>query len=97
MAYTDEEHQKLNAAKQMCEAYGVRFYDMSLDAETWGFDFNTDMRDSFHINRGGAKKATTRIGEILSGIYDFSDSNTREYAGVWATEHERMTAFLDAE
>lgn len=95
VAYTDEEHQKLNAAKQMCEAYGVEFYDMSLDAADWGFDFNTDMRDSFHINKNGAKKATSRIGEILSGMYDFSENSTRQYADVWALEYERMNAFLE--
>lgn len=97
VAYTDEEHQKLNAAKQMCEAYGVEFYDMSLDAADWGFDFNTDMRDSFHINKNGAKKATSRIGEILSGMYDFSENSTRQYADVWALEYERMNAFLESQ
>lgn len=97
VAYSDEEHQKLNAAKQMCEAYGVDFYDMSLDAAEWGFDFGSDMRDNFHINKSGAEKATTRLGEILSGKYDFTDSATRQYAGVWAAESERMNAFLISE
>lgn len=94
VAYTDEEHQKLNAVKQMCEAYDVQFYDMSMDAIDWGFDFGTDMRDSFHINRSGAIKATTRISEILSETYDFSNRETHQYADVWATEYERMTTFL---
>lgn len=94
VAYDDEEHQKLNAAKQMCEAYGVDFYDMSLDTSEWGFDFGSDMRDYFHVNASGAEKVTTRIGEILSGKYDFSNSETRQYAGVWAAEYERMNAFL---
>jgi len=92
---SDEEHQKLNAVKQMCEAYGARFYDMSMDASEWGFDFASDMRDNIHINLSGAKKATTRLGVILNEIYDFSDSDTRQYAGVWAAEHERMMHFLE--
>ena len=97
VAYTDEEHQKLNAAKQMCEAYDVDFYDMSLDASEWGFDFGSDMRDNFHINKTGAEKATTRLGEILSEKYDFTNSVTRQYAGVWAAESDRMNAFLTSE
>lgn len=94
VAYDDEEHQKLNAAKQMCEAYGVDFYDMSLDTAEWNFDFSSDMRDYFHVNASGAEKVTTRIGEILSKKYDFSNSDTRQHAGVWAAEYERMNAFL---
>lgn len=97
VAYSDAEHQKLNAAKQMCEAYGVSFYDMSLDAVEWGFDYGSDMRDYFHVNAVGAKKVTTRLGEILSAKYDFSNSETRRYAATWADEYDRMNAFLNAE
>lgn len=95
VAYDDEEHQKLNAAKQMCEAYDVDFYDMSLDTEEWGFDFGSDMRDYFHVNESGAEKVTTRIGEILSEKYDFSNKETRQYESVWMTESGRMKAYQD--
>ena len=95
VAYTDEEHQKLNAAKQLCEEQGVAFYDMSMDASEWDFDFGEDMRDSFHINRSGASKATTRIGKLLTERYDFSNSTTHQYANVWEVEYERMLAFAE--
>lgn len=93
VVYTDEEHQRLNALKQMCEAYGISFYDMSMDTDEWDFDFGEDMLNYFHNNTSGAVKVTARLGEILSEKYDFSNSRTRQYADVWASEYERMTEY----
>ncbi|MBQ8279966.1 MAG: hypothetical protein IJZ23_09025 [Roseburia sp.] len=93
VVYSDAEHQELNAVKQMCEAYGVMYYDMSMDATQWGFDFGTDMLNYFHNNTSGAAKVTTRLGDILAASYDFSDSKTHQHAAVWEAEYQRMVEF----
>lgn len=93
VVYSDEEHQVLNALKQMCEAYDVIFYDMSMDTDEWGFDFGEDMLNYFHNNTSGAEKVTARLGEILTEVCDFSNSETHKYADVWAAEYERMTEY----
>ena len=93
VVYSDEDHQKLNAVKQMCEAYEVAYYDMCTDAEEWGYDYTCDMLNFFHSNTTGAVKVTKRLVEILSERYDFSDSATRQHADVWAAEYERMVEF----
>ena len=90
--YSVEEHQELNALKQMCENNGVMFYDMSLDINEWGFDYTEDMIDYFHNNSSGAEKVTARLGEVFVKIDDFSNSETHKYADIWAAEYERMTA-----
>jgi hypothetical protein len=83
----------LNGVKNVCEEYGVDFYDMSMDAVTWGFDFQSDMLNFFHNNTTGAAKVTSRIGEILTEKYDFSESDTHQYSNVWEAEDERMIIF----
>jgi hypothetical protein len=93
VVYSDEEHSVLNAVKNVCEEYGVDFYDMSLDAAAWGFDFQSDMLNFFHNNSTGAVKITSRIGEILTEKYDFSESDTHQYSDVWEAEDERMIIF----
>lgn len=93
VVYSDEEHQVLNSVKQMCEAYGVTYYDMSLDTAEWQFDYSCDMLNFFHNNTTGAEKITTRLGEILTERYDFSNSITHQYESVWAAEYERMINF----
>ena len=93
VVYTDEEHSVLNCVKQFCEAEDILFYDMSMDAEEWGFDFGADMLNYFHNNTTGAQKVTERIGALLTGLYDFSRSETHQYAEVWAFEYERMMAY----
>lgn len=93
VVYSDAEHQVLNSVAQMCEAYGVMYYDMSMDTAEWGFDYSTDMLNYFHNNTTGAEKVTTRLGGILTELYDFSDSETHQYADVWKAEYERMVEF----
>ena len=95
VVYSDAEHQVLNSVKQMCEAYSVMYYDMSIDATEWGFDYTKDMLNYFHNNTPGAKKVTTRLGEILTELYDFSENERHQYADVWAKELERMNAFRE--
>lgn len=93
VCYPDEGHSKLNDVRAFCEENDVPYYDMSLDAEAWGFDYGQDMRDTSHINSTGAEKLTRRLGELLAAEYDFRDSQTHQHAAVWAQEYERMTEF----
>lgn len=95
VAYSDEAHSILNHVKNVCEEYGVTFYDMMSDFTSWGFDYQTDMMDSTHINSTGAYKATVRIGSILKERYDFSCSFTHKYSSIWKNENNRMLAFRD--
>lgn len=97
VVYSDEEHSVLNSVKQLCEESGMEYYDMSLDSDDWGFDFNEDMLNFFHNNTSGAAKVTTRLGRILSERYDFSDSATHEYSYVWDEEYYRMLEFRETE
>ena len=93
VVYSDAEHSVLNSVKELCEAENVLFYDMSMDASEWGFDFQSDMLNFFHNNTTGAAKITTRLGEILTEMYDFSESETHQYARTWQDEFVRMTEF----
>lgn len=97
VVYSDDEHSVLNAVKGLCDAEGVAYYDMSLDATEWGFDFGSDMLNYFHNNSTGAEKVTIRMGELLNEIYDFSDSVTHQYAEIWEEEYNRMVAFREEE
>lgn len=89
----DKSHQKVNAVKEFCELHNVAFYDMSLDAEHWGFDFETDMMDDIHLNSSGAEKATARMGDLLTEKYDFKVSANHQYANIWKQEFDRMVLF----
>ena len=93
ICYPDKTHQKLNDVKSFCSSNGVNYYDMSIDAETWGFDFGADMRDAIHINSSGAVKVTRRLGELLKNQYSFNDAHKTQYAHIWEQEYERMTIF----
>lgn len=92
---SDEQYGILSNVRLICDVMGVPFYDMNTDAVEWGFDYGSDMRDEMHINTTGAEKITTRIGQLLTQTYEFSDSQTRQYADVWESEYERMTTLRE--
>ena len=93
IVYSVEQHQSLNALKQMCESHGALFYDMSLDVNEWGFSYAEDLVDYFHNNLTGAEKVTRRLGEVFLEVCEFGNSERHQYADIWDREYERMIAF----
>lgn len=81
----DEKSQgRYNAVDAVAEEYGVPYINLLHNLDEIGFDYSTDLRDSWHCNVYGAKKVSAYIGNYLKEHYDLPDRRQdSEYAPVW--------------
>ena len=67
-------YKKHNAVKAYSDKLGVKFIDMNIERDRFGFDWKTDTRDGGnHLNNRGARKCTVFLGEYLKQNYKLED------------------------
>ena len=67
-------YKKHNAVKAYSDKLGVKFIDMNIERDRFGFDWKTDTRDGGnHLNYSGAKKISTWLGNYLGSQYQLED------------------------
>ena len=74
MPTTAECYSRMLSAKAIAEEYGQTFIDYNDYYEELKIDFSKDIADqNGHLNKSGAEKFTTAVGQYLSEHYDVPD------------------------
>jgi hypothetical protein len=80
-------HKILNRAAALAQERGCEFLDYNLDYNMISLNFDTDMRDNWHLNYLGAEKLTSHLAGYIREHYAIPDRrNDPAYAEwhVWA-------------
>ena len=81
-AYEDEQ-EIINAAGQFAKERGIAFFDFNKMGEELAIDYETDFRESFHLNAYGAEKVTEFVRQYLLEHYDLPDRRGDSRYEVW--------------
>lgn len=95
VACSDDRHSVLNDVWQMCRDQGVDYYDMTGNAQDWGFDYSSDMMDETHVNENGAWKVTSHLGKLLADKYGTPSDDSDPYRWIWENESKRMRSIKE--
>ena len=79
-----EKAQKIyNRAGEISEEYGIPFYNLNLNIEEIGIDFQTDYSDFEHLNCEGSRKFSLYFGDYLKQNYNLSDRRGNSKYSSW--------------
>lgn len=84
----------VNAMSGYARAWGVPFVNLMHRTEEMGFDFSTDMADTYHVNWRGMEKVTAWLGEYLAGHYDLPDRRGEAAYRDWDSVSAAYDAYL---
>lgn len=77
------------SAKDIAEEYGQPFIDYNNHYEELELNFKTDILDiSGHLNKSGAEKFTSALGEYLTSNYELTDHRGDEKYSSWEDNAE---------
>lgn len=80
----EEDGQKqFNWIAQYAEEKGIPFVNFNHLYDEIGLDFDTDMRDTDHVNNTGAVKVTEYLAQFLKSHYDIPDRRGQEGYEAW--------------
>ena len=80
---TPENYETVFAARAYAEEYGIEFLNLMEHLDEMGIDYSTDFRDSAHLNRYGAAKATAFLGDYLEANYQIDRSHAASLTEKW--------------
>lgn len=83
--------------EQFAREMGVDYYDFNLGEHKVSIDWSCETYDGGdHLNLAGAKKVTSAVGALLSGVYDMPDHRQDAAFDAWNDAYGRYQQRLSA-
>ncbi len=80
---TQEEMEYQNAVRDFVVERGIPYFGFNADAERYGIDYDTDMREWSHLNVHGAAKVTRALADYCAEHYALPDRRGDEGYADW--------------
>lgn len=90
-----DRQQRVNAAAELAQAWGVPFLNLMYRLDDMGFDMGADMADMYHANVSGMRKITGYLGGYIAENYRIPDRRDDSRYASWDEACERYLKALE--
>ncbi|MCI5723274.1 MAG: hypothetical protein MR283_04625 [Erysipelotrichaceae bacterium] len=89
--WSNERH---DVIANLCEKYGIVYYDLNEIDDTLGLDWSKDTLDyGDHLNKAGATKVNTYLGKLLKDTYDIPDHRGESAYDIWDQQEAQLNLY----